>query len=58
MAAQLAIQGKSLKGVAAKSFVTSDDETRPIRDVKKNGANCIRVNGKYAILQLLLDHLF
>ena len=56
--AQLATKGKSLKEVAVLQHLLQKDLTRPIRDVKKNGENCIRVNGGCAILQLLLDHFF
>ena len=31
---RLTIQGKKLRHSTAKSFITSDDQTRPIRDVK------------------------
>ena len=61
MARAVSNTGKVPKGSrhsTAKSFVTSDDETRLIRDVKKNGENCIRVNGGCTILLLLLDHFF
>ena len=47
--AWLAIKGKSLKEVVAfhrqEFCYKSNDEKRPIRDVKKNGENCTRVNG-------------